>query len=332
MAEQPLVSIVVPVYNGRKYLEQCIASIRAQQCPDWELLLIDDGSTDGSRELCDSYAADTRIHSFHQPNSGAAAARNHGIAQARGSWICFADCDDWMEPAMLDSMLAAARQNDAQVAVCGYVAEYAHHSKQVACCQQPTVLQASEASQMLLEGKIGSYMWTFLFKREMVCEPVFNLKVYEDHATLFKWVAHAQRVVLMPQTFYHYRQLDNSLLHASGRKASRDFFLAAKERYQYIERRRLFPGWEAKNRSLYLASCIKYTKDLARMDNYGPEQRQMIEEARDELRRFMPVGSSELSRKNYIRLRMLMKNVDLYVRLLRLSSVFSLGNRRKKTF
>lgn len=98
------ISIIVPVYNTAKYLEQCIDSIVAQTYTDWELLLIDDGSTDRSGDICETYAAkDTRIRVFHKENGGVSSARNLGLDHAQGEWITFVDSDDYIEENFLKS-------------------------------------------------------------------------------------------------------------------------------------------------------------------------------------------------------------------------------------
>ena len=96
--EIPQISIVVPVYNVEKYLERCIDSILAQTFTDFELLLINDGSKDSSGLICDKYAEkDSRIRVFHKENEGVSRARNLGISNARGRWLCFIDSDDWVD-------------------------------------------------------------------------------------------------------------------------------------------------------------------------------------------------------------------------------------------
>lgn len=95
----PKISVIIPVYNVEKYLPECVDSILAQDFDDFECLLVDDGSTDGSGDLCDRYASrDSRFRVFHQPNQGVSAARNRGISEAMGEWIYFIDGDDWMMP------------------------------------------------------------------------------------------------------------------------------------------------------------------------------------------------------------------------------------------
>ena len=115
------VSIIVPVYQVEKYIRQCVDSILAQTFTDFELILVDDGSKDQSGKICDEYARmDTRVKVIHQKNSGVAAARNHGIACANGSYLCFVDADDWIENTMIMQCLSQIKENDADMAVCGF--------------------------------------------------------------------------------------------------------------------------------------------------------------------------------------------------------------------
>ena len=93
-----MISIIIPVYNAASYLDKCIESILHQKYKDFELLLINDGSTDNSGDICDAFALkDNRISVFHQQNQGVSAARNLGIEQAKGEWLQFIDSDDWIE-------------------------------------------------------------------------------------------------------------------------------------------------------------------------------------------------------------------------------------------
>ena len=323
-------SIIVPVYNGGKYLRQCLDSVVSQTYSAWELLLIDDGSTDGSSAVCDEYAArDSRVKVVHKQNGGQAAARNDGVALAKGRFISFVDCDDWLEPDMYETMIGMLDTHQADIIVCGYTEEYAGRQKHVGADGQLTVYEAQEALKLVLQGRIGSYLWSMLFRREVVQEPMPSLNPYEDHATIFKWVSHAGRVITLHRSFYHYRQLQGSSLHSYNPKNGNHFFQAIKERYYYVAGHNLLPGWESENRRLYLRGCIKLTKDLARMPGYDSQLRAIIEEVRDELKGFLPVSRREIGTKYYLRLRLLMADVDWYVRLLRLSSAFALSKKRK---
>ena len=327
--EQSLISIIIPVYNGEKYLRPCIDSILHQTYKHWELLLIDDGSKDTSGAICDEYASDPRISVVHKENGGQASARNQGVAMAKGEYISFVDCDDWLETDMYERMVQTMHSQQAEIIICGYIEEYKSRQKKVHADGEMKVYEASEALKLVLRGKIGSYLWSMLFRREVVQELMPDLNPYEDHATIFKWISHARRVVVLHQAFYHYRQLGSSSLHSYNPKKGNHFFQAIKERYHYIADRNLLPGWESENRILYLRGCIKLTKDLARMPDYDIQLKAIIEEVREELRNFLPISRDEIGTKYYIRLKLLMMDVDVFVRILRLSSVFSKSSTKK---
>ncbi len=123
MQPTPFLSIIVPVYNVESYLAECLNSILAQTFTDFEVLLIDDGSTDGSSALCDEYAGmDSRIRCFHKENGGHMSARQEGFRNARGTYTAFVDSDDWIAPAMYEQMCGAAIKYDADVVCCNYTA------------------------------------------------------------------------------------------------------------------------------------------------------------------------------------------------------------------
>ena len=108
----PAISIIVPIYNVERYLCECIDSIIAQTFVDWELLLIDDGSTDNSRLICEDYASkDKRIRVTHKPNGGVSSARNLGLDHAQGEYLTFVDADDWIDKDNLEICVSAMEQN-----------------------------------------------------------------------------------------------------------------------------------------------------------------------------------------------------------------------------
>ena len=114
----PRISVIVPVYRAQEYLADCVNSLLAQTFPDFELLLVDDGSPDECPRLCEAFAQkDSRIRVLHQENQGVSAARNTGIEVARGAFLAFVDADDWVEPAFLQRLYACI--GDAQIALCG---------------------------------------------------------------------------------------------------------------------------------------------------------------------------------------------------------------------
>ena len=118
----PKVSVIVPVYNAEKYLQECVDSILRQTLTDLELILVDDGSPDGCPALCDAAALrDDRVRVIHQKNKGLSAARNAGMKIARGNWVAFVDSDDRVMPGYLERMYAAAQKAEPDLVVCDYL-------------------------------------------------------------------------------------------------------------------------------------------------------------------------------------------------------------------
>lgn len=120
----PLVSVIIPIYNTEKFLPLCISSVLNQTLTDIEILLVNDGSTDGSGKICDEYACkDQRIQVIHTLNQGVSHARNQGLETAKGEYIAFMDSDDWIETDMIATLYQLIRTNEAGLATCGYIIE-----------------------------------------------------------------------------------------------------------------------------------------------------------------------------------------------------------------
>ena len=115
------VSVIVPIYNAEKYLKQCLESIQRQTLKDIEVIMIDDGSTDGGSEIAKSYLSDNRFSYYYKENEGLAAARADGIERASGEYLGFIDSDDWIEPDMYEKMYNAAKSNDSDIVFCNCI-------------------------------------------------------------------------------------------------------------------------------------------------------------------------------------------------------------------
>ena len=117
----PIIRIIIPVYKAEGHLHRCVDSILAQSFTDFELLLVDDGSPDGSGKICDEYAAkDSRVKVLHKQNGGVSSARQTGIENAAGEYTIHADPDDWIEPTMLEELYNKATEEDADMVMCDY--------------------------------------------------------------------------------------------------------------------------------------------------------------------------------------------------------------------
>lgn len=128
---KPVISVIMPVYNVEKYLRKAIESVLAQDYTDYELILIDDGSTDGSSLICDEYSHIGNISVYHIENNGVANARNNGLEKAKGKYVAFFDSDDWVESNMLSKMVEAAEKENSDIVICGFHMEYFENGRQL---------------------------------------------------------------------------------------------------------------------------------------------------------------------------------------------------------
>lgn len=234
--KKPTISIIVPVFNVKQYLKKCLDSLIRQTYTNVEIILVDDGSFDGSGLICDNYSKmDGRIQVIHQSNRGLAAARNVGLLRARGKYIGWVDSDDWIEDDMYEKLLDAAQKHDAEIALCGYRKEFqvAGVFKTKKVCSDIKVLSTKEAMEKLIQDKyIQNYVWNKLWKRELFEGIQFpEGHAFEDVATTYKLFLNAKQIVCIPYIGYNYLQRSGSIVGNTSLKNHFDFYLAEKNRY-----------------------------------------------------------------------------------------------------
>lgn len=207
--KKPQLSIIVPVYNAKDYLDECISSILSQTFGDFELILVDDGSTDGSGEICDRYAErDKRVRIYHQKNQGQAVARNFAISIARGEYLGFVDSDDWIEPEMYEKMLVSSYTEKADVVICRLqtVTENGTITKIIGYNASHMMNRIQATSEILRDEMMPSFPVNKVFKRNMFEGVEFPPdRYFEDTATIYKAVYNACKIVTIPYIGYNYR-------------------------------------------------------------------------------------------------------------------------------
>lgn len=215
---KPLVSVIVPVYNVYPYLRDCVQSVQAQSYQNWELLLVDDGSTDGSGELCDELAVeDGRIRVFHKPNGGLSDARNAGLEQAKGEYITFLDSDDLLDTMAIEKLLTVCDETSADVAI-GQTQSFVEKFSRVRENTNPRheVISNQEAlRRMFLHRGVEHAAWGKLYRRECWKAIKFPKGVlYEDYATIYQMIAQCRTVVIYYEPLYYYRVRNGSIMHS----------------------------------------------------------------------------------------------------------------------
>ena len=224
-----MISVIVPVYNVEPYLRNCLDSIINQTYKDMEILIVDDGSIDGSDDICDEYKSDKRVRVFHIKNKGLSGARNVGLDNAKGDWIAFVDSDDWIEPEMYEVLLKRAEETGADIVECGIFMEFKARTIQYPAIQD-TVCE-TEAIEALIRRKIRNQVWNKIWKKECFSDIRFpDGRNYEDISTVYKIVQKA-RVTGIKREYYHWRQRASSISHRHNKKDLEDGWHAYKKRF-----------------------------------------------------------------------------------------------------
>lgn len=236
--QKPIVSVIVPVYNVKKYLGRCIDSILEQTYPNLEIILVDDGSTDGSGQICDQYhqAHSDVIQVIHQQNGGQSDARNAGIRSATGQYICFVDSDDYISPVMIHTLYEDIHTNQAQIARIDFqkfTGEYATAEEHTG--SELEKWEPFTAIKKTFDDRYANYVVTGMYARSLFEHISFPAGyVMEDLGTLYLLYENALNITYRNQKLYYYFQREDSTLHRPNVKFFRDKFEMVLKRYQYL--------------------------------------------------------------------------------------------------
>lgn len=213
-----MISVVVPVYNVEKVLTYCLSSIQKQTYTNIEVILVDDGSMDKSGLICDKFCQlDKRFRVIHKMNEGIAKARNIGVKEARGDYICFVDSDDMLHPQMLEKLFEALYNGDYDFSMCNYKPIEAHTEPMSTLTDQREVFEQDSLIYGLFapSGIEMKYLavWNKLYKRKNVCSALFENVVSEDFDYNLKVFLKSKRAIFVNDTLYYYYQNPNSITH-----------------------------------------------------------------------------------------------------------------------
>lgn len=213
MNNTPKVSIITPVYNAEKYICRCLESIINQSFTDWECILVDDGTPDGSGEICDKYSEqDSRFRVIHKQNGGVASARQIGIDNSRGDYIIHVDADDWVDENMLSELYENAIENNSDIVMCDY---FINEKEYV--FQKPSNISDNDSIVRDFFGNLHGSCWNKLVRRECIVNNnvsfVAGINYCEDLIFNISLLKNKVRVSYLDKAFYHYYQNDNSIIH-----------------------------------------------------------------------------------------------------------------------
>jgi glycosyltransferase involved in cell wall biosynthesis len=259
----PKVSIIMPVYNTEKYLERCLNSILNQTYTKWELIAVNDGSTDNSLEILNSYAQkDNRIIVFEQENQGQSVARNKALDIVKGEYICFVDSDDWVELDYLEDLYKAITSTNSEIAMCSFYYS-SDNDEKIGYKFKSNIIPLREYKSKLLKDQIRSYLWNCIFKRSLFNNLRFQKNnIYEDMVLFTDLLPRLSKdVIAINKPLYHYYLRDNSTIHQKSIKKAFSHYEAIKYRYNlnYLN---------LKEKAIFLNRIIDYLSLFYKYEKY----------------------------------------------------------------
>lgn len=254
-----LVSVIVPIYNVEKFLDRCLNSISEQTFRQIEILLIDDGSTDNSKIVCQKHVnADKRMKYFYKKNGGLSDARNYGLDMATAEYVVFIDSDDYVEKNFVEKLYTTAIKDATDVVVAGFSWDFECGDKMfdVSLHDDNTIISGRELLKRVLEYKDGyGYVvaWNKLYKRKLFDSEKFPYgKLYEDEFINYRLFWNVKSISLVDIPLYHYVQRSGSI-----KNSSLSFKNLDTQREFYVDR---IDFYRQKDRNLYDLSNSKYRK------------------------------------------------------------------------
>lgn len=293
MKENRLVSIIIPIFNAERYLEKCVASVLSQTYQDFEVILVDDGSTDGSPGLCDGFCEiDSRFTAIHKKNGGVSSARNLGIDQSRGAYIMFLDADDEIVPECVEILMNNLAEHSADVS-CGRTLQ---DSYDWFTNQDVMIWSGDEPlKQSLMDNPLTYAAWGKIYTREIIGDTRFNstVRINEDSLFVFEICCKRPVFVSTEKRVYIYNNVPNSASRQGFSEKYLDILAIAKRKEEII--RREYPQF----RDLVKNVCVKAKMNYLHLlcSRTGNEHRSMelrlIREIKENKKYYIPAAKAD---------------------------------------
>lgn len=231
-SSNPAISVIVPVYNEERFLRNCLNSIAGQTMRDFEVIVVNDGSTDASlsimKEFQDKY---TNFIIIDEENSGVAGARNHALKYARGDYLAFVDSDDYIEPEFLEKLYLFAKKSDADIVCCGYyiyIPEKNRRIKKPFCLKTGVYSKKKLLNSLIKDVRMHFYMWNKLWKRDLFKNHniIFPDMCFEDIPVSMSLFYFANKIAVINKEYYNYTRHEDSIVSNIDTQKLNDYIRA----------------------------------------------------------------------------------------------------------
>ncbi len=246
----PAISVIVPVYNEEKFLRNCLNSIAGQTMRDFEVIVVNDGSTDNSlnimKEFKDKY---TNFIIINKENSGTSGARNQALKYARGDYIAFVDSDDYIEPEFLKRLYSFAKKTDSDIACCGYytyIPEKNKHIRKPFCLKTGVYSSEKILNSLIKDVRMHFYMWNKLWKRKLFEDHniTFPDMCFEDIPVSMNLFYFADKIAVINEEYYNYTRHENSIVSNMDVQKLNDYIKAFACIRNFLEKNNDFDNYK----------------------------------------------------------------------------------------
>lgn len=264
-----LISVIINVYNAEKYIKKCLESVLKQTYTNLEIIIVNDGSTDGTLEICENYA-DNRIRIINQNNMGLSLSRNVGINNSKGKYLYFVDSDDFIEEDTIEYLYNLVKKYNAKIATCNPLDIYDYSFVKKNQIEEISLLSKEDMLKMVLlvENRAGT-IWNKLIKREMFDNLRFENRIINDVVVVYKLVLKADVIVYSNQIKYYYLHHSDSILGRKNVEHSIDLYKACIERYKYIKN--IYPDFIENEICIMSVIMILYLQQNKKLQDFLKE-------------------------------------------------------------
>lgn len=263
----PKVSIIVPAFNVEKYIAKCLNSILKQTYKDYEVLIINDGSTDNTPVICEQFAKQhPEITIFNKKNGGLSSARNYGIKKARGKYVTFIDSDDYIEPTYLYTLIDDITANNCEISMVKHNIVYPHKTINTGTHTRIKLDSQECLKKMLYGDDVDVSAWAKLYEKNLFTNIEYpNNRLFEDSATTYLLIDKANKIFLNSTPLYNYIIRNDSITNKSFNKNNLDLIEATFQMTSYIESKYPMLKQACERRNIY--AHLSVFRKIALADN-----------------------------------------------------------------
>ena len=299
MKKNILISVIVPVYKVEKYLSKCVESILNQSYSNLEIILVDDGYQDKYGQICEEYTSkDNRIKVIHKENGGLSDARNYGLNNSTGDYVCFVDSDDFVASDYVEKLLDACIKNNSDISACNFYYINEDGKKWVRKEKKGKIYTSEEAIKDIFSPSQDTEVmtWNKLYKKNLFIENHIEFpkgKIHEDNFTTYKLYDKANKITLISDKLYYYLQRQNSIMSTFNKKRF-DILLALEQIEKYFGKNRKFSSELDYNE---MTTYFSLLNNMILFNYVGMEKNDIIKKIKSNKKKFLKNKYSNIKRK-----------------------------------